>query len=148
MQQTQTHFHTSVFFIFPCTYYYYYWICGYFNCIYTFSYYKYYVEVIMSLRICISIIIICLISYIFCNSDSQIIRYTSIGGQVSKLITFKLKLSPKCNLGFFCGCMWFKPSCKSIITMKEALLRFTLFSFLGQIHFKWEYLECFGDLVF
>ena len=35
----------------------------------------------------------------------------------------KVKLSPKCNLGFFfCECIWAKPSCKSIITMKEAII--------------------------
>ena len=35
----------------------------------------------------------------------------------------KAKLSPKCNLGFFCECIGVKPLCKSIITTKEALLR-------------------------
>ena len=29
---------------------------------------------------------------------------------------------------FFCECIWDKPSCKIIITTKEALLRFTVFS--------------------
>ena len=53
----------------------------------------------------------------------------------------KVKLWPKCNLGSFCECIWVKPSCKSIITMKEALLRFTVFSFSGQTHFQW---ECYG----
>ena len=47
----------------------------------------------------------------------------------------KVKLVPKCNLAFFCECIWVKPSCKHIITMKEALLRFTVFTFLGQAHF-------------
>ena len=49
----------------------------------------------------------------------------------------KAKLSPKFNQGFFCECTRVKPSYKSIITMKEALLTFTVFSFLGQTHFQW-----------
>ena len=48
----------------------------------------------------------------------------------------KAKLSPKCNLE-----TRVKPLCKSIITTKEALLRFTVFSFLGQTRFQW---ECYG----
>ena len=40
---------------------------------------------------------------------------------------FNAKLSPKCSRGFFCECIWVKLSCKSIITTKEALLRFTIF---------------------
>ena len=58
-----------------------------------------------------------------------------------------MKLSPKCNLGFFffsfffCECICVKPSCKSIITMKEALWRFTLLSFSAQTRFQW---ECMG----
>ena len=43
--------------------------------------------------------------------------------------SFKVKLSLKFNWDFFC--IWVKPSCKTIITMKEALLRFTVFLFLG-----------------
>ena len=59
-----------------------------------------------------------------------------------KVVSFlKVKLSAKCNLGFFCQCTRVKPSYKSIITMKEALLRFTVFSFLCQTHFQW---ECYG----
>ena len=41
-------------------------------------------------------------------------------------------LSPKSNLGFICECIWVKPSSKSIITTKEALLRFTMVSFSGK----------------
>ena len=52
----------------------------------------------------------------------------------------KAKLSPKCNLGFFCECIWVKPLCKRIIMMREALLRFNIFLFLGQTHF-----QCVGD---
>ena len=37
----------------------------------------------------------------------------------------------KCSLVFFCKCTWVKSSCKNIITTKEALLRFTIFSFFG-----------------
>ena len=48
----------------------------------------------------------------------------------------KVKLSPKCNLGFFCECIWVKPSCKSIITTKEAILRLTVVSFLGKLIFN------------
>ena len=49
----------------------------------------------------------------------------------------KVKLPPKCNLDFFCECIWVK----SIFTTKEALLRFAVFSFSGQTHFQW---ECYG----
>ena len=35
-------------------------------------------------------------------------------------LCFKGKLSPKCNLRFFCVCILVKPSCKSIITTKVA----------------------------
>ena len=38
----------------------------------------------------------------------------------------KVKLSPKCNLHFFCECVWLKSSCKNISTTKQALL----FSFI------------------
>ena len=58
-------------------------------------------------------------------------------------VIIKVKLSPKCNLGCFCEFTWVKPSCKIIITMKEALLRFTVFWFSGRTHFQW---ECYGHL--
>ena len=48
----------------------------------------------------------------------------------------KVKLLPKCNLGFFCECVWVKSLCESVIMTKEALLRLTIFS-----HFQW---ECMG----
>ena len=48
----------------------------------------------------------------------------------------KVKLSPKCNLGLFCESTRVKPSCKSIIMMKEALLRFTVVLFLGKLLFN------------
>ena len=57
----------------------------------------------------------------------------------------EVKLSPKCNLGFFCELLWVKPSCKSIITRKEALLRLTVFSFLAQAHFQW---DCMGHFFY
>ena len=67
--------------------------------------------------------------------SSQILCYQT----VEAVNCFKVKLSPKCNLGFFfCKCIWVKPSCKSIITTKEALTRLTVFSFSGQVHFQWE----------
>ena len=44
----------------------------------------------------------------------------------------KVKLSPKCNLGFICECIWVK----SIITTKESLLRFTVVLFLGKLIFN------------
>ena len=47
------------------------------------------------------------------------------------------KTLAKCNLGFFCECTQVKPLCKSRIMTKEALLRFAVFSFLGQTHFQW-----------
>ena len=50
--------------------------------------------------------------------------------------TVKIQLKPKCNQGFFCECTRVKPSCKSIITMKEALLRFTVFFFFRSISFS------------
>ena len=65
-------------------------------------------------------------------------------GSASGKTSVKVKLSPKSNLGFFfffCECIWVKPSCKSKITMKEALLRFSVCSFWGQTHFQW---ECYG----
>ena len=49
--------------------------------------------------------------------------------------TLKVKLSPKCSLSIFCECKCVRPLCKSIITTKEALLRFTVVSFSGQAHF-------------
>ena len=52
--------------------------------------------------------------------------------------SLKLKLSPKCNLGSLCECTWVKRSYKSIMPMKEAILRFTVFLFSGQTHFQWE----------
>ena len=55
--------------------------------------------------------------------------------QIWDLIPLKAKLSPKCNR--------VKPSCKSIITTKEALLRFTIFLFLVQTLFQWECYRCF-----
>ena len=39
---------------------------------------------------------------------------------------------------FFGECIQVKPSCKSIIMMKEALSRLTVFSFSPQTHFQWE----------
>ena len=50
-----------------------------------------------------------------------------------------LKWNSRQNATFF---LWLhKCSCKSIITTKKALLRFTIFSFSGQTHFQW---ECYG----
>ena len=47
----------------------------------------------------------------------------------------------KMQPGFFCECTRVKPLCQSIIMMKEVLLIFTVFSFLGRTHFQW---ECYG----
>ena len=53
------------------------------------------------------------------------------------LISFKVKLSPKCNLGSICECIWVKPSCKSIITKKEALFKIShSFVFSGELIFN------------
>ena len=60
---------------------------------------------------------------------------THLVSQQSKLQS-EAKILPKCNLGFFCECTRAKPLCKSINTMKEALLRFTVFLFSGQTHFQ------------
>ena len=49
----------------------------------------------------------------------------------------KLKLSPKRNQGFICDWVRVKPSCKSVIATKEALLTFTVVSFSGKLS-----LEC------
>ena len=48
----------------------------------------------------------------------------------------RVKLSPKSNIGFICECIRVKPSCKSIITTKEALLRFTIILFPGKLIFN------------
>ena len=48
-----------------------------------------------------------------------------------KCHVIKAKHLPKCNLGFFCECIWVKPLCKRIIMTKEALLGFTIFLFSG-----------------
>ena len=66
---------------------------------------------------------------------SEVRRHSSFTPQL------QVKLSPKYNRGFFCECTQVKPSSKSIITTKEALLRFTVFPCSGQTHFQW---ECYG----
>ena len=48
----------------------------------------------------------------------------------------KVKLSPKCNLGFICEHTWVKPLCKSKFMTKEALLRLTVFSFFSSNSFS------------
>ena len=55
---------------------------------------------------------------------------------VNKKGHIKVKLSPKCNLAFIYEYIWIKPLCKSIITTKEALLRFTMVSFSGKLIFN------------
>ena len=56
---------------------------------------------------------------------------------ISKVVTvIKVKLSPKSNRGFICGCIWVKLSCKSVTITKEALLRFTIVSFSGKLMFN------------
>ena len=52
-----------------------------------------------------------------------------------KSCCFKAKLSPKCNLGFFCECTRVKSLCESIIARKKTLLRLTIILFFGQNHF-------------
>ena len=47
--------------------------------------------------------------------------------------SFKAKLSPKSNQSFIWDWIWVKPSCESIITAKEALLRFTVVLVLGTL---------------
>ena len=54
----------------------------------------------------------------------------------------KVKLSPKSNPGFICECIGVKPSCKSIITMKEALYQSFVF---GLANFQ--VFECRGTLM-
>ena len=48
----------------------------------------------------------------------------------------KVKLLPESNLGFICDWIWVEPLRKSTITMKEALLRFTVVSFSGELIFN------------
>ena len=48
-------------------------------------------------------------------------------------LAFKVKLSPKSNLGCICECIWVKPLCKSIITKKKGTYRSFVF---GQANFK------------
>ena len=47
-----------------------------------------------------------------------------------------MKLSPKSNQGFICERIWVKPLSKSMITMKESLLKFTVVLFLGKLIFS------------
>ena len=56
-------------------------------------------------------------------------------------IYWKWNSQKNATYAFFCECIWVKPSCKSITTKKEALLRVTIFSFSAQTHFQW---ECMG----
>ena len=60
---------------------------------------------------------------------------TAIGRRqfFSMHVSLKVKVSPKSNRGFICNWIGVKPLCKSIITMKEALLRFTMFAFSGTL---------------
>ena len=51
-------------------------------------------------------------------------------------LIFKVELLPKSNRGFICDCIRVKLSCKSIITTKEALLRFTVVSFSDKLIFS------------
>ena len=51
-------------------------------------------------------------------------------------VCVNVKLSPKSNWGFICNWIWVKPSCKCIITTKEALLRFRVVSFSGKLIFN------------
>ena len=58
---------------------------------------------------------------------------------LKSFLRLKVKLLPKCNLGFFLW-MWVKPSCKSIIMTKEALSRFaTIFKTLRRLDTTWNF---------
>ena len=48
----------------------------------------------------------------------------------------KVKLSPKCNLGFYCECIWVKPSCKSIITKRGTFRIYCIFVFWVNLIFS------------
>ena len=76
-----------------------------------------------------------------CQELSEAFSLYQLTLNIKKSEIIKVKLSAKCNPGFICECTRVKPSCKRIITMKEALLRFTVFLFSGQTHFQW---ECYG----
>ena len=71
-------------------------------------------------------------SVLFSFSNTVHGRFLVFFSQFSMFTVFKVKPSPKCNLGFFCECIWVKPLDKSIVMTKEALLRFTVFSFFSE----------------
>ena len=50
------------------------------------------------------------------NESAKILKYTTRSNKV----LVKVKLLPKCNLGFIYECVWVKPSCKCMIMMKES----------------------------
>ena len=61
------------------------------------------------------------------------IRHAAVSLSSTKFFSLPIsRLSPKSNRGFICDWLWIKPSCKSTITMKEALLRFTVVLFSGK----------------
>ena len=60
------------------------------------------------------------------KSKQATVQHVTQQQPVRPQTSVKVKLSLKCNLGFFCECIWVKPSCKSMITKKEALLRLTI----------------------
>ena len=72
-----------------------------------------------------SLIVLCVLSLTTCNIEV-----------IPVCESFKVKLSPKSDLGFICECLWVKHRCKSIITMKEAFLRFTIVSFSCKLIFN------------
>ena len=67
------------------------------------------------------------------NYDTQCESYLWLKNVPSSL---KVKLSPKSNQSFICECTRVKLSCKRIIMMKEALIRFTVVSFSGKLIFS------------
>ena len=77
----------------------------------------------------------------FSNCETQrrgekICRRTRIRDSLRRTY-LKAKLSTKCTrVFFFCDCTRVKPLCNSIITMKEALLRFTLVRFSVKLKIK------------
>ena len=78
----------------------------------------------------------------FALRDQDKYRYRYPKGEVREERVLERKDAPTVTVlnqnttEAFCECIWVKPSCKSIIMMKEELLRFTAFSFSGQTHFS------------
>ena len=86
----------------------------------------------MPLKLCLGIFMM-LVDYCSFLRPSTLIKVFQF---LSFKVSIKVNLSPKSNQGFIWDGIWVKLSCKSIITMKEVLLKFTVVSFLGKLIFN------------